>query len=49
MNQDPGRVFKGKKMAGQYGNVTRKIQNLKLIKIRKRKKSSFDFWFCPWI
>ena len=37
MNQDPGRVFKGKKMAGQYGNVTRKIQNLKLIKIEEEK------------
>ena len=37
MNQDPGRVFKGKKMAGQYGNVTRKVQNLKLIKIENDK------------
>ena len=37
MNQDPGRVFKGKKMAGQYGNVTRKVQNLKLIKIENEK------------
>ena len=37
MNQDPGRVFKGKKMAGQYGNVKRKIQNLKLIKIDNEK------------
>lgn len=37
MNQDPGRVFKGKKMAGQHGNVTRKIQNLKLIKIENER------------
>lgn len=37
MNQDPGRVFKGKKMAGQHGNVTRKVQNLKLIKIESEK------------
>ena len=37
MNQDPGRVFKGKKMAGQYGNVTRTIQNLKVIKIEQEK------------
>ena len=37
MNQDPGRVFKGKKMAGQYGNVTRKVQNLKLIKTENEK------------
>ncbi|MGE0802717.1 MAG: 50S ribosomal protein L3 [Lautropia sp.] len=28
MAQDPGRVFPGKKMSGQYGNVTRTVQNL---------------------
>jgi large subunit ribosomal protein L3 len=28
MNQTPGRVFKGKKMAGHLGNVTRTVQNL---------------------
>ncbi len=28
MNQTPGRVFKGKKMAGHLGNITRTIQNL---------------------
>ena len=31
--QDPGRVFKGKKMAGQLGNVRNTIQNLVIIKI----------------
>ena len=31
--QDPGRVFKGKKMAGQLGNVRNTIQNLVLVKI----------------
>ena len=31
-NQDPGRVFKGKKMAGQMGNKFRTIQNLEIIK-----------------
>ena len=31
-NQDPGRVFKGKKMAGHMGNKVRKIQNLEIIK-----------------
>ena len=31
--QDPGRVFKGKKMAGQLGNVRNAIQNLVIIKI----------------
>ncbi len=31
--QDPGRVFKGKKMAGQLGNVQVTKQNLKLVKV----------------
>ena len=31
-NQDPGKVFKGKKMAGQMGNKIRTIQNLEIIK-----------------
>ena len=32
-NQTPGRVFKGKKMAGHMGNVKRTIQNLEVVKI----------------
>ena len=31
-NQDPGKVFKGKKMAGHMGDKKRKIQNLEIIK-----------------
>ena len=31
-NQDPGKVFKGKKMAGHMGNKIRTIQNLEIIK-----------------
>ena len=31
-NQDPGKVFKGKKMAGHMGNKFRTIQNLEVIK-----------------
>ena len=31
-NQDPGKVFKGKKMAGQMGNKVRTIQNIEIIK-----------------
>ena len=31
--QDPGRVFKGKKMPGQLGNVKNTIQNLVVVKI----------------
>tara|TARA_B100000029_G_scaffold506634_1_gene589729 strand:+ start:1349 stop:2059 length:711 start_codon:yes stop_codon:yes gene_type:complete len=30
--QDPGKVFKGKKMAGQMGNKIRTIQNIEIIK-----------------
>ncbi len=33
MAQDPGRVFPGKKMAGQYGNVTRTTQNLEVVRV----------------
>ncbi len=32
-SQDPGRVWKGKKMAGQYGNVNKTIQNLTVIQV----------------
>ena len=35
MAQDPGRIFPGKKMSGQLGNVKRTIQNLEIIKIDK--------------
>jgi len=31
--QTPGRVFKGKKMAGQMGNVRRSAQNLEIVRI----------------
>ena len=33
MAQDPGRVFPGKRMAGQLGNVTRTTQTLKIVRI----------------
>lgn len=32
-NQSPGRVFKGKKMAGQLGNVRRTQQNLEVVRV----------------
>lgn len=32
-NQDPGRVFPGKKMAGHYGAVKRTTQNLEIVRI----------------
>lgn len=37
MAQDPGRIFPGKRMSGQLGNVKRTIQNLEIIKIDKDK------------
>ena len=37
-NQDPGRVFKGKKMAGRMGNRKVTKQNLKVIEIDKENK-----------
>ena len=33
MAQDPGRVFPGKRMAGQYGNVTRTVQTLPVVRV----------------
>ena len=31
--QDPGKVFKGKKMAGHLGNVRKTVQNLTVVKV----------------
>ena len=36
--QDPGKVFKGKKMAGQYGNTHKTSQNLQVVKVDPVKK-----------
>jgi large subunit ribosomal protein L3 len=33
MNQDPGRVFKGKRMPGHLGAVTRTTQNLEVVRV----------------
>jgi len=38
MAQDPGRVFPGKKMAGQYGNVARTTQNLEVVRIDEARQ-----------
>jgi len=32
-NQDPGRVFPGKKMAGHLGNANRTVQNVEIIRV----------------
>lgn len=36
-NQTPGRVFPGKKMAGQMGNVQRTVQNLEVVRVDSEK------------
>ena len=36
-NQTPGRVFKGKKMAGHMGSVNKCIQNLEVVEINEEK------------
>lgn len=33
MNQDPGRVFPGKRMAGHMGNVQRTMQSLEILRV----------------
>ncbi|MDE1943566.1 MAG: 50S ribosomal protein L3 [Betaproteobacteria bacterium] len=38
MAQDPGRVFPGKRMAGQLGNVRRTAQNLEIVRIDTERK-----------
>lgn len=37
MAQDPGRIFPGKRMSGQMGNVRRTIQNLEILKVDKTR------------
>jgi len=38
MNQDPGRVFPGKKMAGHLGDVQRTTQNLVVVRIDEARQ-----------
>jgi large subunit ribosomal protein L3 len=40
-NQTPGRVFKGKKMAGHMGSVHRTMQNLKIVRVDAVRKVLF--------
>ncbi|PTN13020.1 50S ribosomal protein L3 [Nitrosomonas aestuarii] len=37
MAQDPGRIFPGKRMSGQMGNVKRTVQNLEIVKVDKER------------
>jgi large subunit ribosomal protein L3 len=41
MAQDPGRVFPGKKMSGQRGNVTKTVQNLTLVRVDESRQLLF--------
>ena len=38
-NQTPGRVFKGKRMAGHMGNVRRTMQNLEIVRVDEARNS----------
>jgi len=37
-NQDPGRVFPGKRMAGHLGDARRTVQNLEIVRIDAERK-----------
>ena len=37
-NQDPGRVFPGKRMAGHLGNVRRTVQNLVVVRVDSERQ-----------
>jgi len=37
-NQDPGRVFPGKRMAGHLGNVRRTVQNLVVVRVDPQRQ-----------
>jgi large subunit ribosomal protein L3 len=41
MNQDPGRVFPGKKMAGHLGSAKRTAQNIELVRLDKERNLIF--------
>ena len=47
--QTPGRVWKGKKMAGQYGNVNKTIQNLTVLEINDVDAVSYTHLTLPTI
>lgn len=46
-NQTPGRVFKGKKMAGHMGAVTRTSENLKIVRVDSDKGLLLIKGACP--
>ena len=46
-NQDPGKVFKGKKMAGHMGDKLRTIQNIEIIKTDRDNNLIYLKWSIP--
>ena len=40
MAQDPGRVFPGKRMAGQYGNTQSTVQHLEIVRVDEERNLS---------
>ena len=48
--QDPGKVFKGKKMAGHMGAVRRTLQNLEVVRVDSADRGlDLDQGRCSWI
>ncbi|OGC45159.1 50S ribosomal protein L3, partial [candidate division WWE3 bacterium RBG_19FT_COMBO_34_6] len=39
--QTPGRVFKGKKMAGRHGNKRVTVKGIKIVEVDKQKNNLF--------
>lgn len=49
MSSWPGKVLKGKRMAGQYGNATVTVQNLKVVKVDVENNLPIDQRCSTWI
>ena len=47
MAQDPGRVFPGKKMSGQRGDVTKTTQNLDIVRVDEARQLLLVEARCP--
>jgi large subunit ribosomal protein L3 len=47
MTQDPGRVFKGKKMPGHLGNKKKSIRNVKVLYISRSRECVFVYGSIP--
>ena len=47
-NQTPGRVFKGKKMAGHLGAERVTVQSLEVVRVDAERKIAISKRFCTW-